>query len=134
MTDNNLGGVCDVVIYEGSHTTFLSKKTSSCIADEDGIKETIVRLPEETPLVGFHGRSDGDILESLGLILLNANDPVCQTPLSNGQIQMYRGSIFEQSEAAESAITQQEHAKTEALEAIIAYNTIAKARESKREI
>jgi len=47
---------------------------------------------------------------------------------------MYRGSIFEQSEAAESAITKQEHAKTEALEAIIAYNTIAKARESKLEI
>ena len=47
---------------------------------------------------------------------------------------MYRGSIFEQSEAAESAITKQEHVKTEALEAIIAYNTIAKARESKREI
>lgn len=47
---------------------------------------------------------------------------------------MYTGSIFEQSEAAENAITYQEHAKTHALEAIIAYNTIAKARESKLQI
>ena len=84
MTDTNLGGVCDVVIYQGNHPTYLSKESFNCIADEDGIKETIVRLPEETPLVGFHGRSDGDILESLGLILLNASDPVCQTPLSDG--------------------------------------------------
>jgi len=47
---------------------------------------------------------------------------------------MYTGSIFEQSEAAENAITSEEQAKTHALEAIIAYNTIAKARESKLQI
>lgn len=47
---------------------------------------------------------------------------------------MYEGSIFQQSEAAEGAITEEEHKKTHALEAIIAYDTIAKARQNVKEI
>ena len=126
LTDTEEGTVCDVIIFHGKQATNLSKDTDeNCSPEELGIEETIVRLPEETPLVGFHGYSDGIALNSLGLILVNARDPVCQQPVAHGQIQMYQGSIFEQSAAAEGAITKKEMAKTKQLEEILAYDTIA---------
>jgi len=68
--------------------------------------ETMVRIPEETPLVGFHGRSDGTMLNSLGLIFFNAKEPAClKQPRVGDHHDSYEGSIFEQSEAAERAIT-----------------------------
>ena len=84
LTDNKLAGVCDVVIYQGTKMTSLSKDPENCLPEEEGIEETWLSLPEDTPLVGFHGKSDGEVLNSLGLILLNKNDPVCQKPLSQG--------------------------------------------------
>ena len=44
---------------------------------DEGIVETTVLLPEDTPLVGFRGYSDGAMLSSLGLIMVNAKDPDC---------------------------------------------------------
>ena len=81
LTDKKLGGICEIVIYQGKSVTFLSGNDDACNSEDEGITETEIRLPEETPLVGFHGRSDGDVLNSLGLILLNRDDPACQQPL-----------------------------------------------------
>jgi len=78
LTDKKLGGICEIVIYQGKSVTFLSGNDDACNSEDEGITETEIRLPEETPLVGFHGRSDGDVLNSLGLILLNRDDPACQ--------------------------------------------------------
>lgn len=85
LTDKELAGVCDVVIYQGTKITSLSKDPRNCLPEEEGIEETWLSLPEDTPLVGFHGKSDGEVLNSLGLILLNKTDPVFQKPLSKGQ-------------------------------------------------
>lgn len=79
LTDTTEGSICDVIIYHGKDATNLSNVNDvNCNPEELGIEETIVRLPEETPLVGFHGHSDGLVLNSLGLILVNAADPACQ--------------------------------------------------------
>lgn len=134
LVDTELGGVCDVVIYQGKTVTSLSQDTSNCMPEEKGIEETWLRLPNDTPLVGFHSKSDGDMINSLGLILVNTKDPICQKPLTEGHFQTYKGNIFEQSEAAERDITKAERAKANALEAILVYDTIQKARESRSEI
>jgi hypothetical protein len=117
-----------VSIYQGNKVTSLSKDNEECLPDEEGITETWLRLPEETPLVGFHGNTDGETLTGLGLILLNAEDPVCQKPLSDGEFTMYKGDIYEQSQAAEDSITKDERSKTAALEALLALDSVQKAR------
>ena len=76
--------------------------------------------------------SDPNGLVSLGLILLDNLDPVCQQPHDNANFSMYEGmNIFDQSNAAEGAITQNEKDRAEALEAILKYDSMIKARESK---
>ena len=78
-----------------------------CLPGYDGVSTTTLRLPEEVPLVGFHGRTDGELLKSLGLILLNTVDPHCQKALYGEKPQViYGGSIYEQSERAEEATTE----------------------------
>ena len=73
----------------------LSNDAEDCLPEFEGIEETNIRLPLDTPLVGFHGRTNGYMLNSLGLILFNKKDPMCQTPLSSGQSYIYSGSIFD---------------------------------------
>lgn len=85
--------------------THLSKDVGECLYDEVGIELKELRLPFATPLVGFHGYADGSVLNSLGLILFNKMDPMCQTTAKDVNSSTYQGSIFEQSEAAEKAIT-----------------------------
>lgn len=58
LTNEDFGGVCDVVLYQGEKVTHLSHNNWKCHAELDGVKETMLRLPEETPLVGFHGTAD----------------------------------------------------------------------------
>ena len=84
-------------------------KTEECLPGYYGVSETTLLLPEEVPLVGFHGRTDGEVLTSLGLILLNTMDPTCNiAPAGAEPQQIYGGSIFEQSERAEEATTEKD--------------------------
>ena len=48
----------------------------------DEITEKNYVLPKETPLVGFHGMSEEDGMDSLGLILFDSMDKECQTSLN----------------------------------------------------
>ena len=127
-------GVCNVVFSEGiKEPQHLSKDTQDCDPKSNSnIKENVIRLTDEAPLVGFHGMSDPNGLVSLGLILLDNLDPVCQQPHDNANFSMYEGmNIFDQSNAAEGAITQNEKDRAKALEAILKYDSMIKARESK---
>lgn len=74
------------------------------------------------------------MLNSLGLILLNSSEAICRHPIVKSKVEEFEGSIFEQSKIAEREISKDERIKAKALEAIIAYDTIAKARESKEAI
>ena len=75
-------GVCDVIIKRGDGTEeSLSRDNFDCQAEFDTITKRTYDLPRETPLVGFHGIAYEEGLESLGLILLDTLDPVCQVPL-----------------------------------------------------
>lgn len=76
--------------------------------------------------------SDGMGMTSLGLILLDASESICQTAMDYSQLDMYHGkTIFEQSEEAEGSITEEERQRTKALEAILIYDNIHQAKQSK---
>ena len=68
--------------------------------------ETMLRLPAETPLVGFRGKVDEHGLVSLGLIMVDTLDPVCQYASSVADMSMYKGlSETEKSKIAEDGIS-----------------------------
>ena len=65
------------------------------------ITETTLRLPKETPLVGFHARVDVFGLVSLGLILVDTLDEQCQ--LANYQY-AYLKEAFKYQDKSEQAM------------------------------
>ena len=101
-----------------------------------GITETVLRLPEETPLVGFHSMSDYDGMMSLGVILYDATEPGCQISKLGeyDEDQDPDADEFEESAYAESKITQEEKNRATALEAILQYNSLKRNRESKEDV
>lgn len=127
LTDKN-DGVCDVILYQGSISKSLGNKPPNCTADLEDIQEKTLRLPAETPLVGFHGMVDAFGIVSLGPILLDTLDPVCQQPLNNSNMAMYWGmDEFQKSKALEDSITEDERVRAQALEAILIYDSMVKA-------
>ena len=95
----------------------------------------MIRLPEETPLVGLHGMVNENGIVSLGLILLDTLDSVCQTPIDNSDMSMYTGlNDFEKSKLVEDQITDEERTRAQALEAILVYDSMLKARQSKQDV
>jgi len=132
---NDLLGVCDVIIHHGDTTTHFTKDNRKCLLGLEGIRETTLLLPEETPLVGFHGTSNSEKLSSLGLILADTESPQCQKPLENPHLELYDGmSIFEASTEAESTISVREKSRATALEAILVFDSMIKAIENKLEV
>ena len=77
---------------------------------ENATTETIIDLPEETPLVGFHGKVDSFGITSLGLILVDTLDPVCSEPMTDGpDMWMYEAmDDFTAADFATSQITGKE--------------------------
>lgn len=75
---NENEGVCDVVFYKNEMSSHLARNYQDCSKGDALITEYMTRLSDEAPLVGFHGMSDSYGLTSLGLILLDSLDPVCQ--------------------------------------------------------
>ena len=95
----------------------------------------MIRLPDETPLVGLHGMVNENGIVSLGLILLDTLDSVCQTPIDNSDMSMYTGlNDFEKSKLVEDQITDEERTRAQALEAILVYDSMLKARQSKQDV
>lgn len=71
-----------------------------------------IRLPEETPLVGFHGKVDEKGIASLGLILLETSDPICKQPSEKPDMTIYAGlSETQKAKLVESGITKDEKAR-----------------------
>ena len=106
-----------------------------CKAGSKRIKETQLKLLEETPLVGFHAMIDPFGITSLGLILVDTLDPLCQHPLDIYDATIYKGmDEWQESIAAEESITEDEKMRADALESIILYDSMIKARWSKEEI
>ena len=57
LTDDVKGQICDVILYSDRTANHLSK-TDVCQPDMANISQTTLRLPKETPLVGFHAKVD----------------------------------------------------------------------------
>jgi hypothetical protein len=99
LSDEN-SGICDVVIHKGHKKSYLNENAVDCQTELKGITETSLRLTEEAPLVGFHGMVDGSGIVSLGLILLDTEDEVCQHSTNNADMSMYKGmNEFQKSKA-----------------------------------
>lgn len=66
----------------------------------------MLRLPEETPLVGFHGMVDSHGIVSLGLILLDTLDSACHKAMDISDMSMYQGmNDFQKSKVIEGQIS-----------------------------
>ena len=108
LVDQN-SGVCDVVLYQGENESHLSQSAYDCKTRSAGVTETMLRLPEETPLVGFRGKVDEHGLVSLGLILVDTIDPICQIASSVADMSIYKGlTDSEKSKIAEDGISKAE--------------------------
>ena len=126
-------GVCDVVFYKGDVRTSIGMETADCPIDAE---ETLLSLPDETPLVGFHGKVDFFGMSSLGLILVDTLDPVCQKPaFDDPNMWIYEAmDDFTAAEQSEGAITGPERARAQALEAILMDESLHNSAKSKEAI
>ena len=70
----------------------MSNATDDCKPGMAGIEEISMRMTEETPLVGFHGRVDSYGLRSLGVIMLDTMSPSCFHSLISSDFSMVQGS------------------------------------------
>lgn len=76
-------GVCDVLLYQGEREVSITENNAEC--PKGLTKDTVIRLPSDTPLVGFHGEVNLLGLTSLGVILVDTLDPVCQAPMTDNK-------------------------------------------------
>ena len=68
-------GVCEVRLYLDDKETSLTGNRANC--NENKTTDTLILLPSEMPLVGFHGTVDMLGMTSLGVILVDTQDPQC---------------------------------------------------------
>jgi len=98
----------------------MTKDLPNCLDESPGIGKAELLLPEETPLVGFHGTSQGSFLTSLGLILVDTASPICQQRARYPDAVLLEGiDLFERNAIIEAALSQQEKSRASALEAIL---------------
>lgn len=125
-------GICNVVIYQGRKTTYLNQDVDGdCEIENKGVYETMLRIPEETPLVGFHAMSDDFGMASLGAIFVDTMSSMCRTASWHNLSSLKGLNEFEASNAAESGITEAEKTRAKALETLLKYDSMMKARETK---
>ena len=87
------------------------------MAELSGINETVIRLTPEAPLIGLHGTVDSKGINQLGLILLDATDPTCQTSHNEMFLDPYADMNQSGDDTEiESSITREERARAEAPE------------------
>jgi len=124
-------GVCDVILRRANgKEESLSADNTDCMLELDEITQKNYILPKETPLVGFHGITEMEGLDSLGLILFDTKDPECKKPLKESQLgpDLINKSEFILDAYVEENITNREKARADALEAILSYKNLKDAR------
>ena len=96
----------------------------------------MLRLPSDTPLVGFHGKVNMLGMTSLGVILVDTLDPVCQKPLlDDSNMWMYQAmDDFTAASQTEGDISKQERARAQALEAILMDESLHNVHRTKEDI
>lgn len=127
----NENGVCDFVVYQGKSkkATYMQKSDPDCVPEVEGVSEKTLRITDDAPLVGFHGMADSQGLYALGAIFVDTFSTECQYFRSDGGFSMYSGmSDFEASTAVEDQITPEERKRAKALEALLVYDNMQKAR------
>ena len=103
----------------------------------EGVEEIQIRLTPEAPLVGFHGMATEEGLDSLGLILLDTLAEQCTYvhPDQNSAMSFLDPySEVKKDQVVEDSITDEEKYRADALEAILTYDSIEKARQGKEDI
>lgn len=70
-------GICNVLVERNEKWAPLNRHNMNCTFGTKGITEKTMLMTKETPLVGFHGMSEEEGMESLGLILLDTMAPAC---------------------------------------------------------
>jgi len=74
-------------------------------------------------------------LTSLGLIFVDTDNKSCQKALDLGGIDMYSGAdIADMDQVIEDSVTKEEHERAVALEAILIYDSMLKAKENAKDI
>ncbi len=74
-------------------------------------------------------------LTSLGLIFVDTDNKTCQKALDLGGIDMYSGAdIADMDRVVEDSVTKEEHERAVALEAILIYDSMLKAKENAKDI
>ena len=127
--------MCDLVFYEGNEEMHLSESPHDCSSkfDDNVVTRTMLHLTDSAPLVGFHGRVGPQGIDSLGLIFFDSLDDICQNPSSDDD-----GGLEDDSEKSaeivEAEISAHERERAQALEKILIFDSLAKARESKEDI
>ena len=111
-------GVCDVILTQDSEPRSLANDPYNCKANIDQVEIQTLNLTADAPLVGFHGKVDKFGIVSLGPILLDTLDPICQQPYKKLDMKMYKGmDDYEKSEATEATITEDERVSKTILKA-----------------
>ena len=130
-------GVCDVILYDNTtqSSLSLSNATDKCKPKLSGIESISMTVPQEVPLVGFHGRVNEFGLVSLGLIMLDTISSKCLHSSSSFDMSLIQGNTAqEQADFAENSITKEEKERAKVLEAILRYDIMREAAVNKEEL
>jgi hypothetical protein len=129
--------ICDVILKRANgKEESLASNNADCKIELDEVYEKNYVLPKETPLVGFHGMSEEQGLDSLGLILFDTMDKECKVPLKESQLDSSlksKGEFFLDAYVEEN-ITIQEKARADALDAILSYKNLKDAQKNQKQI
>ena len=89
-------------------------------------------MSELTPLVGFHGHTDGVGLLGLGLILVDAVSPICQESKTTYNLsQLGDMSAAQIAEIIENGITAEESERAILLESVLRAHVLEKTKDDK---
>ena len=132
MVDKNVG-VCDVILYQGSTENHLSQSAYDCVLKKESVTETMWHLSELAPLVGFHGEVDSEGIKALGLIFYDTLDASCRLPTTDSS-EYTNMTEAEITQLIEAEISTDEKKRAQALENILIFDSLTKARQSNEDI
>ena len=131
-------GVCDLVFFVNGVGAHMNEGSDYCDpALDDTIKEHAITVSEAAPLVGFHGLVEDGVLVNLGVIMLNTVDSQCRKSKDNSNIFEINGwdpTSTETADYYEDSITNREDERAAVLDAILHFDRIADAEQSKATI
>ena len=74
-------GICDVIVYDGNdgiRGTSMTKDLKNCSPSSEETAALTLKMVQQTPLVGFHGRVDEYGIVALGLVLFDSVSEECK--------------------------------------------------------